>query len=64
MKTIYIYKGWDRDNALAIIGNNVAKEKVVAEVKRLAQEHGELTVRNSLGGLNAVVTPEGKIQKV
>jgi len=49
---------------LAIIGSNVAKEKVVSEVKRLAQEHGELTVRNSLGGLNAVVTPQGKIQKV
>jgi len=49
--TYYIYKGFDRDEALAIIAPNVGKERMVSEVKRLHGLHGHITIRNCLGGL-------------
>ena len=49
--TYYIYKGFDRDSALAIISPNVGKDRMVAEAKRLHALHGHITIRNSLGGL-------------
>ena len=58
--TYYIYKGFDRDNALAIISPNVGKDRMVAEVKRLHALHGHITIRNSLGGLKSEMR-DGKI---
>ena len=49
--TYYIYKGFDRDEALAILAPNVGKERMVKEVKRLHELHGPITIRNCLGGL-------------
>ena len=49
--TYYIYKGFDRDEALAILAPNVGKERMVKEVKRLHELHGHITIRNCLGGL-------------
>ena len=58
--TYYIFKGFDRDEALAIISPNVGKERMVSEVKRLHEMHGHITIRNSLGGLVSEMR-EGKI---
>lgn len=58
--TYYIYKGFDRDNALAIIAPNVGKDRMVSEVKRLHALHGHITIRNSLGGLMSEMR-DGKI---
>ena len=58
--TYYIYKGFDRDNALAIISPNVGKDRMVSEVKRLHALHGHITIRNSLGGLMSEMR-DGKI---
>ena len=60
--TFYVYKGWDRENPLVIIGSNVSEHRFTQEIKRLSKQHGELTVRNSLGGIFAVVTKGGKIE--
>ena len=60
-RTYYIYKGYDRENALAIIAPNVNRERHVAELKRLAKENGHITIRNCLGGLVSEITEEGKI---
>jgi len=62
-RTYYIYKGYDRENAIAIIAPNVsiAKRRYVAELKRLAKENGHITIRNCLGGLVSEITEEGKI---
>tara|TARA_R100000951_G_C2552470_1_gene152919 strand:- start:297 stop:500 length:204 start_codon:yes stop_codon:yes gene_type:complete len=60
-RTYYIYKGYDRENALAIIAPNVNREQHVAELKRLAKENGHITIRNCLGGLVSEITEEGKI---
>ena len=60
-RTYYIYKGYDRDNAIAIITPNVNRERHVAELKRLAKENGHITIRNSLGGLVSEITDDGKI---
>ena len=49
--TYYIYKGFDRDEALAILAPNVGNERMVKEVKRLHELHGNITIRNCLGGL-------------
>lgn len=58
--TYYVYKGFDRDNALAIIAPNVGKDRMVSEVKRLHEVHGHITIRNSLGGLVSEMR-DGKI---
>jgi len=60
-RTYYIYKGYDRENALAIIAPNVNKERHVAELKRLAKENGHITIRNCLGGLVSEIREDGKI---
>jgi hypothetical protein len=60
-RTFYIYRGFDRQNPLAIITPNVNKERYVTEVKRLAKENGHITIRNSLGGLVSEVREDGKI---
>jgi hypothetical protein len=60
-RTYYIYKGFDRQNPIAIIAPNVNKERHVAEIKRLAKENGHITIRNSLGGLMSEVREDGKI---
>jgi hypothetical protein len=60
-RTYYIYKGFDRQNPLAIIAPNVNKERHAAEVKRLAKENGHITIRNCLGGLVSEVREDGKI---
>lgn len=49
--TYYIFKGFDRDETLAIVSPNVGKARMVEEVKRLHEQHGHITIRNSLGGL-------------
>ena len=49
--TYYIYKGYDRDETLAIVSPNVGKARMVEEVKRLHEQHGHITIRNALGGL-------------
>ena len=59
-RTYYIYKAFDRDNAVAIIANNVSKERMVSEVKRLHALHGHITIRNCLGGLISEMR-DGKI---
>ena len=58
--TYYIYKGFDRETAVAIIAPNVGKERMVSEVKRLHDLHGHITIRNSLGGLISEMR-DGKI---
>lgn len=58
--TYYIFKGFDRDETLSIISPNVGKERMVSEVKRLHEQHGHITIRNSLGGLVSEMR-EGKI---
>lgn len=58
--TYYIYKGFDRETAVAIIAPNVGKERMVFEVKRLHELHGHITIRNSLGGLISEMR-DGKI---
>jgi hypothetical protein len=60
-RTYYIYKGYDRQKAIAIITPNVNKERHVAELKRLAKENGHITIRNCLGGLVSQITEDGKI---
>ena len=59
-RTYYIYKGFDREDAVAIIANNVSKERMVSEVKRLHALHGHITIRNCLGGLISEMR-DGKI---
>ena len=49
--TYYIFKGFDRDETLAIVSPNVGKARMVEEVKRLHEQHGHITIRNCLGGL-------------
>ena len=58
--TYYIFKGFDRDETLAIISPNVGRERMVSEVKRLHEMHGHITIRNSLGGLVSEMR-DGKI---
>ena len=59
-RTFYVYKAFDRDNAVAIIASNVGQERMVSEVKRLHALHGHITIRNALGGLVSEVR-HGKI---
>jgi hypothetical protein len=59
-RTYYIYKGFDREDAVSIIAPNVGKERMVSEVKRLHALHGHITIRNCLGGLVSEMR-DGKI---
>lgn len=58
--TYYIFKGFERDETLAIIASNVSKERMVKEVKRLHEQYGHVTIRNALGGLVSEMR-DGKI---
>ena len=60
-RTYYIYKGFDQHDAVAIIAPNVNKQRYVDEVKRLAKEHGHITIRNCLGGLVSEIREDGQI---
>ena len=55
-RTYYIYKGYDRDNAIAIITPNVNRERHVAELKRLAKERGLVSEITDDGKINSFVS--------
>jgi len=59
MKTFYIYKGYDRGQALAICSNyGQAKKRAIT----LSKTIGVITVRDALGGLHLEVKPDAPEQ--